>query len=117
MVKFIDFCEVWFLPESVARVAAIVRDRHCHTPQRDFGCVLWVQQTNQLPHVPKLIWASVEVHSAAVKHPLSTVSPDSNPTIVVLTIVSKDNFIPFCLPHPSFIALLAAETSVVLRQG
>ncbi|GFV26274.1 hypothetical protein TNCV_1990161 [Trichonephila clavipes] len=24
MIKFIDFCEVWFLPESVARVAAIV---------------------------------------------------------------------------------------------
>ncbi|GFW63455.1 hypothetical protein TNCV_401211 [Trichonephila clavipes] len=27
---------------------------------------------------------SVEVHNAAVQHPLSTVSPDSNPTIVVL---------------------------------
>ncbi|PRD29663.1 UNVERIFIED_CONTAM: pter [Trichonephila clavipes] len=24
MIKFMDFCEVWFLPESVARVAAIV---------------------------------------------------------------------------------------------
>ncbi|GFT22852.1 zinc finger protein [Trichonephila clavipes] len=31
MIKFIDFCEVWFLPESVARVAAIVGDHHCHT--------------------------------------------------------------------------------------
>ncbi|GFY02340.1 hypothetical protein TNCV_3502221 [Trichonephila clavipes] len=33
MIKFIDFCEVWFLPESVARVAAIVGDHHCHTPR------------------------------------------------------------------------------------
>ncbi|GFX29791.1 hypothetical protein TNCV_4749201 [Trichonephila clavipes] len=31
MIKVIDFCEVWFLPESVARVAAIVGDHHCHT--------------------------------------------------------------------------------------
>ncbi|GFX60586.1 uncharacterized protein TNCV_3061591 [Trichonephila clavipes] len=31
MIKFIDFCEVWFLPESVARVAAIVGDHRCHT--------------------------------------------------------------------------------------
>ncbi|GFR26994.1 cytochrome P450 4c3 [Trichonephila clavata] len=27
----IDFCEVWFLPESVARVAAIVGDHRCYT--------------------------------------------------------------------------------------
>ncbi|GFU88641.1 hypothetical protein TNCV_4443181 [Trichonephila clavipes] len=33
MIKFIDFCEVWFLPESVARVAAIVGDHRCHTPR------------------------------------------------------------------------------------
>ncbi|GFX49073.1 hypothetical protein TNCV_786291 [Trichonephila clavipes] len=33
MIKFIDFCEVWFLPESVARVAAIVRDHRCHMPR------------------------------------------------------------------------------------
>ncbi|GFW58467.1 ketoacyl_synth_N domain-containing protein [Trichonephila clavipes] len=33
MIKFIDFCEVWFLPESVARVAAIVRDHRCNTPR------------------------------------------------------------------------------------
>ncbi|GFX30229.1 hypothetical protein TNCV_1963361 [Trichonephila clavipes] len=33
MVQFIDFCEVWFLPESVARVVAIVGDHHCHTPR------------------------------------------------------------------------------------
>ncbi|GFW35474.1 hypothetical protein TNCV_3071021 [Trichonephila clavipes] len=33
MSKFIDFCEVWFLPESVARVANIDADHHCQTPR------------------------------------------------------------------------------------
>ncbi|GFY17520.1 hypothetical protein TNCV_3518751 [Trichonephila clavipes] len=33
MIKFIDFCEVWFLPESVARVAAIVGDPRCPQPR------------------------------------------------------------------------------------
>ncbi|GFY17160.1 hypothetical protein TNCV_1089361 [Trichonephila clavipes] len=33
MIKFIDFCEVWFLPESVARVATSVGDHRCHTPR------------------------------------------------------------------------------------
>ncbi|GFW41543.1 hypothetical protein TNCV_4034601 [Trichonephila clavipes] len=63
----------------------------------------------------------VVVHNSDLQHPLSTVSPDSNPTIVVLQtdaeLVSKDNFIPFCRPHPSLIVPLAAETSVVLGQG
>ncbi|GFT34200.1 hypothetical protein TNCV_2689051 [Trichonephila clavipes] len=61
------------------------------------------------------------VCNAAVQHPLSTVSPDLNPTIVELQtdawLVNKGNFISFCRPHPSFITPLAAETSVVLRQG
>ncbi|GFW43953.1 hypothetical protein TNCV_231921 [Trichonephila clavipes] len=43
---------------------------------------------------------SLEGHNAAVQHPLSTVSPESNLTVVVLhtdeLLVSKDNFIPFC---------------------
>ncbi|GFT80398.1 hypothetical protein TNCV_2184541 [Trichonephila clavipes] len=30
-IKFIDFCEMLFLPESVARVANIVGDDHFHT--------------------------------------------------------------------------------------
>ncbi|GFS80074.1 hypothetical protein TNCV_2988521 [Trichonephila clavipes] len=57
MIQFIHFCEVWFLPESVARVAAIVGDHRCHTPWHPFketGCVLGVQQTKQLPHVTKV---------------------------------------------------------------
>ncbi|GFW80364.1 uncharacterized protein TNCV_2944961 [Trichonephila clavipes] len=36
MIKFIDFCEVLFLPESVDRVAAIVGDHRCHTPRHRF---------------------------------------------------------------------------------
>ncbi|GFX95236.1 hypothetical protein TNCV_848271 [Trichonephila clavipes] len=28
-----NFCEVWFLLKSVARVATIVGDHHCHTPR------------------------------------------------------------------------------------
>ncbi|GFT33911.1 hypothetical protein TNCV_4383931 [Trichonephila clavipes] len=33
MIKFIDFSKVSFLPESAARVAAIVGDHRCHTPR------------------------------------------------------------------------------------
>ena len=56
MIKFIDFCEVWFLPKSVARVAAIVGDHASALVQRDFGCVLGVQQTMQLPRVAIVAW-------------------------------------------------------------
>ncbi|GFT75464.1 hypothetical protein TNCV_4832791 [Trichonephila clavipes] len=63
---------------------------------------------------------SMTVHNAAFLHPLSTVSPDSNPTFAVwqtdARLVNKDNIIPFFRQHPSFIAPLAAKTSVVLRQ-
>ncbi|GFX60103.1 transposable element Tc3 transposase [Trichonephila clavipes] len=33
MIKLIEFCGVWFLPESVARVAAIVGDHRSHMPR------------------------------------------------------------------------------------
>ncbi|GFY35820.1 hypothetical protein TNCV_4841961 [Trichonephila clavipes] len=69
MTKFIDFCEVWFLPESVARVVAAVISNnggHCWRSlpitsaliQKDFGCVPRVLQTKQLPYVAKvdLVW-------------------------------------------------------------
>ncbi|GFW18291.1 hypothetical protein TNCV_4008301 [Trichonephila clavipes] len=57
MIKFIDFCEVWFLPARISSHSS----HHCwRSPlphasaliQRDFGCVLGVQQTKQLPHEP-----------------------------------------------------------------
>ncbi|GFT22113.1 RNase H domain-containing protein [Trichonephila clavipes] len=59
----LDFLKVYeFLPEAVARVAAIVGDSslpHASAlTQRDLGCVLGVQQTKQLPHVAivDLVW-------------------------------------------------------------
>ncbi|GFV65641.1 hypothetical protein TNCV_1051321 [Trichonephila clavipes] len=71
-----------------------------------------VQGSNTAPYHNTQCRTSVAVHNAAVQHSLSTVSPDSKPTIVVLqtdaSLVSKDNFIPFCHPHPFFITPLAA---------
>ncbi|GFT39983.1 uncharacterized protein TNCV_2110861 [Trichonephila clavipes] len=60
MIKFIDFCGVWFLPESVARVAAIVGDHRCHTPRHLFKETLDVFWGYSRPccfhSLPKLIW-------------------------------------------------------------
>ncbi|GFX81060.1 uncharacterized protein TNCV_1910531 [Trichonephila clavipes] len=60
MIKFIDFCEVWFLPESVARVAAIVGDHHCHTPRHLFketlDMFLGYSRSSSFHTLPKLIW-------------------------------------------------------------
>ncbi|GFU34406.1 uncharacterized protein TNCV_1991791 [Trichonephila clavipes] len=60
MIKFIDFCAVWFLPESVARVAAIVRHHHCYTPQRWFketsDVFLGYSRPINFHTLPKLIW-------------------------------------------------------------
>ncbi|GFS75454.1 uncharacterized protein TNCV_1640651 [Trichonephila clavipes] len=33
MIKFVGFCEVWFLPESEA---ASIEDHRCHTPRHRF---------------------------------------------------------------------------------
>ncbi|GFT12145.1 hypothetical protein TNCV_127821 [Trichonephila clavipes] len=87
MIKFIDFCEVWFLPESVARVAAIVGDPHASALiQRDFGCVLGERQTKQLPHVAKvdLVWQLGVLSGSILEQPwatyfLSTKHPKSEP--------------------------------------
>ncbi|GFV00122.1 uncharacterized protein TNCV_4057931 [Trichonephila clavipes] len=58
MIKFIDFYEVWFPPARISSRGS----HHCwRSPlphasaliQREFGCVLGVQQTKQLPHVGK----------------------------------------------------------------
>ncbi|GFV54195.1 transposable element Tcb1 transposase [Trichonephila clavipes] len=59
MIKFIDFCEVWFLPESVGRVAAIVGDHRCHTPRHRFKETLDVflgySRPSSFHMLPKLI--------------------------------------------------------------
>ncbi|GFX09377.1 uncharacterized protein TNCV_1887901 [Trichonephila clavipes] len=57
MIKFIDFCEVWILPESVA---AIVGDHRCHTPRHCFEDTLDVflgySRSSSFYKLPKLIW-------------------------------------------------------------
>ncbi|GFS77253.1 uncharacterized protein TNCV_3758401 [Trichonephila clavipes] len=60
LIKFIDFCEVWFLPESVARVAAIVRNHRYHTPRHLFKETLDVflgySRPSSFHTLRKLIW-------------------------------------------------------------
>ncbi|GFU20063.1 hypothetical protein TNCV_1192051 [Trichonephila clavipes] len=57
------------------------------------------------------------MHNATVQQPLAAMSPDWNPTIVMLQteawFVSKYNVIPFHRPCPSFLALLVAQTPLV----
>ncbi|GFY06578.1 hypothetical protein TNCV_3524341 [Trichonephila clavipes] len=53
------------------------------------------------------------MYKATVQQPLATVSPNSNPTILMLQakegFVSKNKVVPFRCPCPSFIAPLALE--------
>ncbi|GFW24094.1 uncharacterized protein TNCV_4951381 [Trichonephila clavipes] len=42
LIQIRGLCEVWFVPESVARVAAIVGDHLCHTPRHGFKETLHV---------------------------------------------------------------------------
>ncbi|GFW18097.1 uncharacterized protein TNCV_4006371 [Trichonephila clavipes] len=62
MIKIIDFCEVWSLPESVARVAAIVGDHHCHKLRHRFKETLDVflgyRRPSSFHTLSKLIWCS-----------------------------------------------------------
>ncbi|GFT79706.1 uncharacterized protein TNCV_3838851 [Trichonephila clavipes] len=62
MIKFIDFCEKWFLPESVARVAAIVGDHRCQMPRHWFketlDMFLGYSRPSSFLTLPKLIWCS-----------------------------------------------------------
>ncbi|GFX70185.1 hypothetical protein TNCV_4616231 [Trichonephila clavipes] len=62
------------------------------------------------------------LRKATVQQPLTTVSPNSNPTIVILQaeagfVSSKHNVVPFSCPCPPFIASLAGKTLVVSSQG
>ncbi|GFS67648.1 hypothetical protein TNCV_4363401 [Trichonephila clavipes] len=64
--------------------------------------------------------STVAMHNAAVKQPLTTVSPNWNTTIVMLksevVIVSKRKVLPFRNPYLPFISSLAAQTPVVSSQ-
>ncbi|GFX01565.1 DDE_3 domain-containing protein [Trichonephila clavipes] len=59
--------------------------------------------------------------NATVQQPLTTLLPNSNPTIVMLQVeagfVSKHSVVPFCCPCPPFIAPLVAQTPKVSGQG
>ncbi|GFV67876.1 hypothetical protein TNCV_926421 [Trichonephila clavipes] len=86
MIKFIDFCEVWFLPESVAIVATISLPHASALIQKDFVYVLGVQQTKQLSHVAKvdLVWQLGVYSGSIVEQPwttcfLSAKDPESEP--------------------------------------
>ncbi|GFT25801.1 uncharacterized protein TNCV_1517741 [Trichonephila clavipes] len=61
------------------------------------------------------------MHNVTVQQPLTTVSPNSNPIIVMLQseagFVSKHDVIPFRYPCPPFIASVATQTPVVFSQG
>ncbi|GFU85635.1 hypothetical protein TNCV_1719261 [Trichonephila clavipes] len=117
--------EIWLWPSPEGKEGQLAPiPRRCSAGCLKYPqCVLEESErviSNTTPYHNTRCMTSVVVRNAAVQHPLSAVSPDSSPTIVVLQtdegLVSKYNFIPFCHPHPSFILPLAAETSVVLRQ-
>ncbi|GFV82757.1 uncharacterized protein TNCV_4147251 [Trichonephila clavipes] len=61
------------------------------------------------------------MHNATVQLPLITVSPNSNPTNLVLQaeagFVSKHNVIPFFYPCPPFITPLPTQMPEVSSQG
>ncbi|GFV19151.1 hypothetical protein TNCV_3223691 [Trichonephila clavipes] len=61
------------------------------------------------------------MRNTTIQQPLTTVSPNSNPTIVFLLakagFVSKYNVVPFCCPCPPLIAPLAVQMPVVSSQG
>ncbi|GFV93413.1 hypothetical protein TNCV_1987291 [Trichonephila clavipes] len=64
---------------------------------------------------------SMTMHNATVQQPLTTVSANSNPTIVMLQakvlFASKHNAVPFCCPYPPLIAPLAAQMPMISSQG
>ncbi|GFX19689.1 hypothetical protein TNCV_2075971 [Trichonephila clavipes] len=67
------------------------------TPDHDIGCR-----------------TIVAMHNATVKQPFISVSPNSNPTIVMLQaeagFISRYDVVPFRCPCPPFIASLAVQT-------
>ncbi|GFW88677.1 hypothetical protein TNCV_2833381 [Trichonephila clavipes] len=73
------------------------------TPNHDTGCS-----------------TSTAMHNETVQQPLTTVSPNSNPTIVMLQaearFASKHSVAPFRYPCPPFIVPLAVKTPVVSSQ-
>ncbi|GFV83070.1 hypothetical protein TNCV_2801961 [Trichonephila clavipes] len=99
------------------------------TPQRcSFGCSVYRQcvlqgcavKSNTTSNHEIRCRTGVAMHSATVQQPLTKLSRNSNPTIVVLQVeaefVCKQNVIPFRCPYPPFIAPLVAQAPIVFSQ-
>ncbi|GFT70845.1 hypothetical protein TNCV_4163301 [Trichonephila clavipes] len=59
MIKCIDFCEVWFLPESVARVATLLENTAATCLGIDsetLDAFLGYSRQSSFHTLPKLIW-------------------------------------------------------------
>ncbi|GFU47598.1 hypothetical protein TNCV_2443201 [Trichonephila clavipes] len=80
-----------------------------------------VVKSNTTPNHDTGCRTSKAMHNATAQQPLTTVSPNSNPTIVMLLaemgIVSKHNAVPFRCPCPVLIVPLDAQTLVISCQG
>ncbi|GFS62050.1 uncharacterized protein TNCV_2593111 [Trichonephila clavipes] len=63
MIKFIDFCEVWFSPRMSGNPGVGDHTVTFGIDLRDVGCVLGVQQTKQLPHVAKVDLRKIRIVS------------------------------------------------------
>ncbi|GFT74172.1 uncharacterized protein TNCV_5027041 [Trichonephila clavipes] len=124
-IKIPALCDVWMMKKSVASAAVIVGYNPCKPPRPRIKEALDVSLGYSSPcgvHIlPKLIWTSVAMHNATVQQRLTVVSPNSNPTIVILQaeliLVSKHNVALFRCPCPPFIATLVEQTPVVSGQG
>ncbi|GFV72091.1 hypothetical protein TNCV_2460241 [Trichonephila clavipes] len=77
---------------------------------------------NPIPHQTTILGAGPvwRMHSATVQKPLATVSPNSNPIIVMCPaeegFVSKHNVVLFHCPCLPFIVSFATQTPVVSSQ-
>ncbi|GFX96903.1 hypothetical protein TNCV_1996351 [Trichonephila clavipes] len=107
--------------KSVVSVAAIVGYNQRLTPHHTIKEALALSTGYSSPCAfPLLLRSSVVLHNATIQQPLGTVSPNWNPTIMMLQaearFVIKHNVVPFRCPWPPFITSLAAQNSMVFSQ-
>ncbi|GFW63714.1 hypothetical protein TNCV_4940061 [Trichonephila clavipes] len=83
------------------------------------GCVIEIQF--HPPNHDTESRTSVAMHNATVQPPLTTESPNLNPTIMMLQakvgFISKHNVVQFHCPFLPFIAPLVTQTPLVSSQG
>ncbi|GFY31154.1 uncharacterized protein TNCV_4360611 [Trichonephila clavipes] len=117
MIEFTDFCEVWFLPESVA---AIVGDPRYHTPRHRFKETLDVSLGYSRPiyssfqTFPKLIWCgswgcnlrqSLSNHGPHVFYRLKIRRTASRPGIQFTLVIDEEPLDKLCHVWLRFILL------------